>query len=171
MSIEALDLIASAVSVSPDRGRIHCHNESIFLTFRLPLSLTQFRALTRGRRSLRACAPRAVRPTPWRHRRGGASRSLRADLDTHPRDLVADPVALHSALRSAVTLPDFRITLASPKSPVAGSPVRLKATAPIWPGFRDNASARFTVAFGLKHSVGSVGAMPSSDGTKGSATQ
>jgi hypothetical protein len=30
---------------------------------------------------------------------------------------------------------------------VAGSPVRLKATAPMWPSFRDNASARITAAW------------------------
>ena len=36
----------------------------------------------------------------------------------------------HSALRSAGTSPNFLITLASLKSPVAGSPVRLNATAP-----------------------------------------
>jgi hypothetical protein len=37
---------------------------------------------------------------------------------------------------------EFLITMASLKSPVAGSPVRLNATAPMWPSFRDNASAR-----------------------------
>ena len=34
---------------------------------------------------------------------------------------------LYNALRSSGTLPNFLITAASPKSPVAGSPVRLNA--------------------------------------------
>jgi hypothetical protein len=45
---------------------------------------------------------------------------LGADLPTHARDLVADPVQLHKALRSG-TSPNFRSSLASPKSSVAGS--------------------------------------------------
>ena len=40
------------------------------------------------------------------------------------------------------------MTIASPKLPVAGSPVRLKATAPTCPGLRDNASARITTEKG-----------------------
>jgi len=36
----------------------------------------------------------------------------------------------HNALRSSGTSPNFLINLASPKTPVAGSPVRLNATAP-----------------------------------------
>jgi hypothetical protein len=36
----------------------------------------------------------------------------------------------HSALRSSGTSPNFLITSASLKTPVAGSPVRLNATAP-----------------------------------------
>jgi hypothetical protein len=67
---------------------------------------------------------------------------------------------LYNALRSSSTSPNFLMILASPKSPVAGSPVRLKATAPICPGLRDSASARMTTAVGLKHSVGSPAAMP-----------
>jgi hypothetical protein len=39
-----------------------------------------------------------------------------------------------SALRSSGTSPNFRISFASPKSPVAGSPLRLNATAPACPG-------------------------------------
>src|ERR1700686_828527 len=77
----------------------------------------------------------------------------------------------HSVLRSSGTSPNFLMTLASPNSPMAGSPVRLKATAPTWPGLRDNASAGMIAAFGLKHSVGSPAAMPSSAATKGSATK
>ena len=38
-----------------------------------------------------------------------------------------------NALRSSGTSPNFRMTFASQKSPVARSPVRLKATAPITP--------------------------------------
>src|SRR5712664_1203905 len=53
---------------------------------------------------------------------------------------------------------------------VAGSPVRLNATAPTRPSLRDSAS-RITTAAGLKHSVGSPAAMPSSVATNGSATQ
>jgi hypothetical protein len=40
-------------------------------------------------------------------------------------------------LKSSGTSPNFLITLASLKSPVAGSPVRLKATAPTWSSLRD----------------------------------
>jgi hypothetical protein len=36
----------------------------------------------------------------------------------------------YNVLKSSGTLPNFLITVASLKSPVAGSPVRLKATAP-----------------------------------------
>jgi len=36
----------------------------------------------------------------------------------------------HSVLRSSGTSPNLRISLASPNSPVAGSPLRLKASAP-----------------------------------------
>ena len=39
----------------------------------------------------------------------------------------------HSVLKSSGTSPNFLTTLASLKSPVAGSPVRLYATAPTWP--------------------------------------
>jgi hypothetical protein len=37
----------------------------------------------------------------------------------------------HNALKSSGTSPNFRNTVASRKSPVAGSPVRLNATAPV----------------------------------------
>src|ERR1700722_5337971 len=77
----------------------------------------------------------------------------------------------HNAFKSSGTSPNFLITLASLKSPVAGSPVRLNATAPTWPSLRDSASARITAALGLKHSVGSPAATPSSLATNGSATQ
>jgi hypothetical protein len=42
----------------------------------------------------------------------------------------ADEINGHKVLRSSGTSPNFLITLASLKSPLAGSPVRLKATAP-----------------------------------------
>jgi hypothetical protein len=74
-------------------------------------------------------------------------------------------------LRSSGTSPNFLMTFASPKLPVAGSPVRLNATAPTCPGLRDRASARMTTATGLRHSVGSPAATPSSAATKGSATK
>jgi hypothetical protein len=55
---------------------------------------------------------------------------LRASLSRQPRDLVT-VVEVHSSLRSAGTSPNFRITFASPNSPVAGSPLRLNASAPM----------------------------------------
>jgi hypothetical protein len=47
------------------------------------------------------------------------------NLQAHPFDLSADELKGHSALKSSGTSPNFLITLASLKSPVAGSPVRL----------------------------------------------
>ena len=55
---------------------------------------------------------------------------LLSDLQPQPFDLGADELKGHSELKSSGTSPNFLITLASLKSPVAGSPVRLKATAP-----------------------------------------
>jgi hypothetical protein len=66
--------------------------------------------------------------------------------------------------------PNFRISLASLKSPVAGSPLRLNATAPACPGLRDSASARMTAALALKHSIASPATTPSSEKTNGRAT-
>jgi hypothetical protein len=54
--------------------------------------------------------------------------------------LLLDQHSPHNALKSSGTSPNFLITLASLKSPVAGSPVRLNATAPTWPSLRDSAS-------------------------------
>ena len=114
---------------------------------------------TRGR----AAVPPA--PTPIREgptRRGKccvSSSSIRSDGSRH-----------HSALRSSGTSPNFRISLASPNSPVAGSPVRQNAIAPAQPGFRESASARMTAALALRHSTASQAATPSSAITKGSAT-
>ena len=68
------------------------------------------------------------------------------------------------------TSPNFRISLASPNSPVAGSPVRQNAIAPAQPGFRESASARMTAALALRHSTASPAATPSSASTKGRAT-
>jgi hypothetical protein len=95
---------------------------------------------------------------------------LPANLQAQPFDLSADELKGHSVLKSPGTSPNFLITLASLKSPVAGSPVRLNATAPTVTFFADNASARITAAFGLKHSMGSPAAMPSSAATNGSVT-
>jgi hypothetical protein len=47
-----------------------------------------------------------------------------------PFDLSADELKSHSVLKSSGASPKFLITLASLKLPVAGSPLRLKATAP-----------------------------------------
>jgi hypothetical protein len=55
---------------------------------------------------------------------------LPANLQAQPFDLSSDELKGHSALKSSGTSPNLLITLASLKSPVAGSPVRLKATAP-----------------------------------------
>src|SRR5258708_10838962 len=78
---------------------------------------------------------------------------------------------LYKVLRSSGTSPNFLMTFASPKLPVAGSPVRLNATAATCPGLRDKAFARMTTSVGLKHSVGSPAAMPSSAATKGRAAK
>jgi hypothetical protein len=51
-------------------------------------------------------------------------------LHAHARDFVANVVEVHNAPKSSGTSPNFLITLASLKSPVAGLPVRLNATAP-----------------------------------------
>jgi hypothetical protein len=55
---------------------------------------------------------------------------LPANLQAQSFDSSADELKGHSVLKSFGTSPNFLITLASPKQPVAGSPVRLKATAP-----------------------------------------
>lgn len=83
-----------------------------------------------------------------------------------PEKLSPGRSKLHSALRSSGTSPNFRISLASLKSPLDGSPVRENATAPAWPGFRDSASARMTAALALRHSVASPAATPLSEKTK-----
>ena len=74
-------------------------------------------------------------------------------------------VGLHSALRSSGTSPNFRISLASLNSPVAGSAVRLNAIAPAQPGLCESASARMTAALALRHSTASPAATPSSAST------
>jgi hypothetical protein len=65
-------------------------------------------------------------------------------LYAHARNFVANVVEVHSALKSSGTSPNFLITVASLKSPVAGSPERLNVTAPTLPAFRERASARIT---------------------------
>jgi hypothetical protein len=55
---------------------------------------------------------------------------LPTNLQAQPFDLGADELKGHSALKSSGTSPNFLISLASLKSPVEGSPLRLKATAP-----------------------------------------
>jgi hypothetical protein len=55
---------------------------------------------------------------------------LATHLFAHVRDFIMNAVDVHSALKSSGTSPNFLITLASLKSPVAGSPERLNATAP-----------------------------------------
>ena len=75
---------------------------------------------------------------------------LGTELAAHASDLVAHPVKLrwsHRADRSSGTSPNFRISLASPNSPVAGSPVRQNAIAPAQPGLRESASARMTAVW------------------------
>ena len=57
----------------------------------------------------------------------------------------------HSALRSAGTSPNFRITVASPKSPRRRIPAAAEGHCADMPGFRESASALITAAFGLKH--------------------
>ena len=55
---------------------------------------------------------------------------LPTNLPVPPVDLSADELKGHSVLKSSGTSSNLLITLASLKSPVAGLPVRLKATAP-----------------------------------------
>lgn len=55
-------------------------------------------------------------------------------------DLKSGTRRLHNALRSSGTSPNFGITVASPKSPVDGSALRLKATAPTMSGLPGIAS-------------------------------
>ena len=66
-------------------------------------------------RGLDDLATRTARRPSRAERRGASTRSV------------------HNPLKSSGTSPNFLITLASPKSPVAGSPVRLNATAPRFP--------------------------------------
>jgi hypothetical protein len=61
-------------------------------------------------------------------------------------------IMLYSALRSSGTLPNFLSNLASPNSPIKGSPVRLNASAPMQPSPLDNISARRSAADELWHS-------------------
>jgi hypothetical protein len=63
-----------------------------------------------------------------------------------------DAVSAHSPLRSSGTWPNFRSNCASLNSPIDGSPVRLKAIAPMLPAVRDRISARRSAPEELWHS-------------------
>jgi len=67
----------------------------------------------------------------------------------HPTNLRS---ARYSPLRSSGTLPNLCSSFASPNSPIMGSPLRLKATAPMLPAIRDIVSARRNAVVGLWHS-------------------
>jgi hypothetical protein len=77
----------------------------------------------------------------------------------------------HNALKSSGKLPNFRKTVASLKSPVAGSPVRLKAIAPVWPNIFQRPCARPIAAAGLGHSIGSPTTTLPSATSNGNATK
>src|SRR5580692_6436200 len=77
----------------------------------------------------------------------------------------------HNALKSSGTSPNFRNTVASLKSPVAGSPVRLNATAPVWPNTFHRPCARSIAAAGLGHSMGSPTTTLPSATSNGNATK
>jgi hypothetical protein len=78
------------------------------------------------------------RQQQFRRRSANAGTLKREDLFLAPTNLQVQPdlsageLKGHSVLKSSGTSPNFLITLASLKSPVAGSPVRLKATAPFF---------------------------------------
>src|SRR5882762_6915032 len=59
-----------------------------------------------------------------------------------------EPQNGQSTLKSSGTSLNFRNTVASRKSPVAGSPVRLNATAPVWPNTFQRPCARSIAAAG-----------------------
>jgi hypothetical protein len=62
-------------------------------------------------------------------------------------------------------------TVASLKSPVAGSPVRLNATAPVWPTPFQRSCARSIAAAGFEHSIGSPTMTLVSATSNGNATK
>lgn len=109
----------------------------------------------RDRRSPPASSRAAVRPRRSRRRplQHLDLALLGAELSAHAGNLVPHPIEFHTVLRSSGTSLNFRISLASLKSPLDGSPVREKAIAPACPGLRDSASARMTAALALKHSA------------------
>src|SRR5277367_2963827 len=67
----------------------------------------------------------------------------------HVRDFIAHLVEVHSALKSSGTSPNFRKTVASLKSPVAGSPVRLNAALPYGPIFSKDLAHALSRSQGL----------------------
>src|ERR1700676_2794907 len=77
----------------------------------------------------------------------------------------------YNALESSGTSPNFRNTVASLKLPVAGSPVRENATAPVWPNTFQRPCARSIAAAGLGHSMGSPTTTLPSATSNGSATK
>jgi hypothetical protein len=79
------------------------------------------------------------------------------------------PRRRQNALKSSGTSPNFRNTVASRKSPVAGSSVRLNATAPAWPHTFQRPCARSIAATG--QSIGSPTTMLQSATSNGSATR
>jgi hypothetical protein len=75
-------------------------------------------------------APAAVSTSPARTPQT-ISRSSPSEVE--PLFYIARNIDHPSVLKSSGTSPNFLTTLASLKSPVSGSPVRLNATAPTWP--------------------------------------
>ena len=116
-----------------------------------------------------AAAPAAIRWAGNQRRTGRTSALLVSPSYMSPPVCPVITYPQHDA-EVVRQVPNFLFTTASPKSPVAGSPERANATAPTCPSLRDNASARFTTAVGLKHSNGSPVASPPSALTKGNAT-
>src|ERR1019366_5744698 len=97
--------------------------------------------------------------------------SLPTYLQAHSFDFGADECEGHNALKSSGTSPNFRNTVASRKSPVAGSPLRLNATAPVWPNTFQRPCARSIAVAGLGHSIGSPTTTLPSATSNGNATK
>jgi hypothetical protein len=95
----------------------------------------------------------------------------RATVNNDSESALCVRVNRHNALKSSGTTPNFRNTVASRKSPVAGSPVRLNATAPVWPSPFQRPCARSIAAVGFGHSIGSPITMLLSATSNGNATK
>jgi hypothetical protein len=116
--------------------------------------------------SLHASPAVAVRETvPRRPAR------YRATVNNDPEPPLYVRVNHHNALKSSGTSPNFRNTVASWKSPVAGSPVRLSATERVWPSTFQRPCARSIAAAGLGHSIGSPTTTLLSATSNGNATK